>query len=459
MATRRDRRGHARRRIPRIALDQHRGRDRGARSQAHARHLIATAQGGLPAGVALAAAKRFGTPLYLYDLARLRADARSVATAFPDPWLRLYSLKANGLPPLVREIAASGFGANAVSRGEISLARRAGLEPAQIALEGIGKTSSDLALAARLAADRTPLLWVSLESADDAAALASFVSRKARVDVLVRVNPGVAPETHHSLAVGAPDAKFGVSPEELGAVIGAGGGPNGPLRWRGIHLHVGSQLGAVDAWRSAFRVGLRLLELNRASLPDFDTLDAGGGFPAPMNDADAESIPGAALFAQETARELRELPAQSRPKRLAIEPGRSLVAGSGWLVGRVLHLRDREPTLVVLDAGMTELIRPALYGAIHPMRALTSLGRPTEGLATDSTLVRVDGPICESTDTIGVATLPPLERDDVVAIGMVGAYGSAMFSSYNGRPRPAEVGWDGERLTLLRRRGSLTSLP
>ncbi len=410
-------------------------------------------------GPALAAAKRFGTPLYLYDLARLRADARQVADAFPDPWIRLYSLKANGLPALVREIAAAGFGANAVSSGEVSLARRAGLAPAQIALEGIGKTTADLTLAARLAHDGTPLLWVSLESTDDAAALAALATGKPRIDVLVRVNPGVAPETHHSLAVGAPDAKFGVSPEELAAVIDAGGGPNGPLRWRGIHLHVGSQLGAVDAWRSAFRVGLRLLELNRAALPHFDTLDAGGGFPAPMNDADSDSIPGAALFARETARELRELPAKSRPKRLAIEPGRSLVAASGWLVGRVLHVRDREPTLVVLDTGMTELIRPALYGAIHPMRAITSLGRPTEGTDADSTPVRVDGPICESTDTFGMASLPPLARDDIVAIGTVGAYGSAMFSSYNGRPRPPEVAWDGEHLTLLRRRGSLASLP
>ncbi len=408
---------------------------------------------------ALAAVKRFGTPLYLYDLARLRADAAAVATAFPDPWVRLYSLKANGLPPLVTEIAAAGFGANAVSSGEIALARRAGLAPRDIALEGIGKTSGDLRLAARLAADRTPLLWVSLESAEDAAALASLASKKARVDVLVRVNPGVAPETHHSLAVGAPDAKFGIAPEELADVIAAGGGASGPLRWRGIHLHVGSQLGAVDAWRSAFRVGLRLLELNRATLPDFDTLDAGGGFPAPMNGTDADSIPSAALFAQETARELRALPAKSRPKRLAIEPGRSLAAASGWLVGRVLHVRDREPTLVVLDTGMTELIRPALYGAVHPMRALTSLGRPTTNDDAAATMVRVDGPICESTDTFGMASLPPLQRDDVVAIGMVGAYGSSMFSSYNGRPRPAEVGWDGDRLTLLRRRGSLAALP
>jgi diaminopimelate decarboxylase len=384
-----------------------------------------------------------------------------VADAFPDPWLRLYSLKANGLPALVREVTTAGFGANAVSSGEVALARRAGLPPSRIALEGIGKTSVDLYLAARLAADRTPLLWVSLESAEDAAALASLASKKSRVEVLVRVNPGVVPETHQSLAVGAPDAKFGIAPEELPAVIDAGGGPNGPLRWRGIHLHVGSQLGAVDAWRSAFRVGLRLLKLQRATLPDFDTLDAGGGFPAPMtdSDADADAVPGAARFARETARELRALPAAARPRRLAIEPGRSVVASSGWLVGRVLHVRRRDPLLVVLDTGMTELIRPALYGAVHPMLALTSHGRPTDGSGADSTLVRVDGPICESTDTLGMATMPQLARDDLVAIGTVGAYGSAMFSTYNGRPRPPEICWDGQRLVTWRRRGSLASLP
>lgn len=385
--------------------------------------------------------------------------------AFPDPWLRLYSLKANSLPALVHEIKSAGFAASAVSSGEINLARRAGLPPDRIALEGIGKTTADLALAAGFAAAGEPLLWVSLESVEDAATLARLVRdasprrRPIRVDVLVRVNPQVTPETHRSLAVGLPDAKFGVPAEELPAVIEAGGGPDGPLRWRGIHLHVGSQLGAVDAWRSAFRIGLRLLELQRATLPDFDTLDAGGGFPAPMTDSDADVVPSAARFAQEAANELGEMAVAARPRRLAVEPGRAVVAGSGWLVGRVLHVRRREPTLVVLDTGMTELIRPALYGAVHPLLALTSLGQPTDGDGADSTMVRVDGPICESTDTLGMATLPPLARDDLVAIGAAGAYGSAMFSTYNGRPRPPEVAWDGTRLRLLRRRGTLAALP
>ncbi len=253
------------------------------------------------------------------------------------------------------------------------------------------------------------------------------------------------------------NSKFGILPEELPAVIEAGGGPDGPLRWRGIHLHVGSQLGAIDAWRSAFRIGVRLLELQRATLPDFDTLDAGGGFPVAMGDDD--SVPAPSRFAQAAQAELDAMPDGTRPARLAIEPGRAVVAGCGWLVGRVLHVRPRETPIVVLDTGMTELIRPALYGAVHPMRALTSLGRPIDDGAADLTSVRVDGPICESTDTLGFSDFPPLERGDLVAIGMVGAYGSSMASTYNGRPRPPEIAWDGERLTVLRRRGSLRSLP
>ena len=372
--------------------------------------------------------------------------------------MRLYSLKANGLPGLVREIAAEGMGANAVSRGELDLASRSGLPAKRTALEGIGKTQLDFARAADLAARGTPLLWVSLESAEDAAALAAeLVARNVRQDVLVRVNPQVAPETHHGLAVGAPASKFGVLPEELSAVIEAGGGPRGNLRWRGIHLHVGSQLGAVDAWRSAFRVGLRLLELQRARLRSFDTLDAGGGFPVAHGD-EADSVPSLARFAAEAAAELAQIPEAARPKRLAIEPGRALVAASGWLVGQVLHVRRREPPIVVLDTGMTELIRPALYGATHPMAALTSLGKPV-ALGAQLVDVRVDGPICESTDTLGEAALPPLERGDLVAIGMAGAYASSMFSTYNGRPRPAELGWDDGRLTVLRSRGRSSALP
>jgi diaminopimelate decarboxylase len=135
---------------------------------------------------------------------------------------------------------------------------------------------------------------------------------------------------------------------------------------------------------------------------------------------------------------LASIPADRRPARLAIEPGRALVARAGWLVARVLSVRDRGGPLVVVDAGMTELIRPALYGARHPIFALTSLGAPVAG-EPEPVATRVEGPICESTDGLGVHHLPSLRRGDLVAIADTGAYAASLSSTYNGRPRARQV--------------------
>ena len=154
---------------------------------------------------------------------------------------------------------------------------------------------------------------------------------------------------------------------------------------------------------------------------------------------------------------LDAIPADRRPTRLAIEPGRYVVARAGWLLARVLHVRDRGGRQVVLDAGMTELIRPALYGARHRIVALTSLGRAVAGGLRPGTgePAAVEGPICESTDSLGIHDLPPLRRGDLVAIADAGAYAASQSSAYNGRPRPPQVllAADGT-LSLGRRRGT-----
>ena len=246
----------------------------------------------------------------------------------------------------------------------------------------------------------------------------------------------------------------------MSAAIEAGGGFDGPVRWRGLHLHVGSQLGAVDAWRDAVRRGLALLALLGGGSEQLDTLDLGGGFPVgPIG----TPVPSPARFARELPALLAAIPGERRPARLTVEPGRFLVARAGWLVARVLHVRERGGPLVVIDAGMTELLRPALYGAHHPVVALTSLGRPADGAPLSGSVTdvptRVDGPICESTDAFGVHLLPALRRGDLVAIRDAGAYGSSQRSAYNGRPCPPQVLLEPDgRLVLVRRRGSLASL-
>jgi diaminopimelate decarboxylase len=394
------------------------------------------------------AAARHGTPLYLTDLAALDSAAAAVREAFPYPWVRQYSVKANDISEIVAEVTTRGFGANVVSRGEWAIARQAGVPNGRITLEGIGKTDADLRAAVRsTAVGRAPLAWVALESSDEAEALTRMARRaglgkrgRPALDVLVRLNPDVVPETIAGLAVGDGASKFGLTETEATGLVEwltTHGG--GAIRPRGIHLHVGSQLRAVDGWRDAVRRGLAVVGLLRGSLPGFDTLDVGGGFPVLPLD---EPAPGPERFAREFPDLLEAVPEDRRPTRLAIEPGRALVARSGWLVASVLHVRERGGRQVVIDAGMTEIIRPALYGARHPIVALTTLGRPIgpdAGVAGPVEPTRVEGPICESTDALGTHDLPPLRRGDLVAISDAGAYAASLASTYNGRPRAPQV--------------------
>jgi diaminopimelate decarboxylase len=402
------------------------------------------------------AAVRFGTPVFVTDERALDDAAAAVRTAFPDPWVRQFSVKANDVPGVVREIARRGFGANVVSSGEWAVASAAGVPNDRITLEGVGKSERDLRAAIGAAAAGRPLAWVAVESPDEADRLAHLARRaRTRVDVLYRLNPDVTPETRAGLAVGAGGSKFGMTEAELTRAVEAGvagSTADGGLRPRGIHVHVGSQLGAIDAWRDAARRALALLALVRGSVPEFDTADLGGGFPV---SARGEPAPDPARFAREIPALLDALPTDRRPNRLAIEPGRFLVARAGWLVARVLHTRDRGGPLVVIDAGMTELIRPALYGAIHPLIALTAAGRPVD-VAASAQATRVEGPICESTDHLGEHDLPALRRGDLVAIADAGAYAASLGSTYNGRPRaPQALLERNGTLRLLRRRGRI----
>lgn len=415
------------------------------------------------------AARRHGTPTYVMSVAALEAAADELREAFPDPWLRAFSLKANDQPAVVARLAAAGLDANVVSSGEWSAARRAGLPNARITLEGVGKTAYDLRAAVLAAAAGDPLRWVAMESPEELAALSAIAGRaglgsggRPPLDVLLRLNPDVRPETHAGLAVGLGAAKFGMTETELtGAVTALPEG--GPLRARGIHIHVGSQLGAVDAWRDAVRRGLAVLALVGAGRRDFDTLDVGGGFPV----GEPGAVPSPARFAREMGPLLEALPADRRPRRLAVEPGRFLAARAGWLVASVLHAREREGAdggairVVVLDTGMTELIRPAMYGAWHRVTALTSMGRPFDAAGSPGhpaavSPARVDGPVCESTDSLGTHNLPPLRRGDLVAIADAGAYAASMSMTYNGRPAAPQVLLEVDgRLVLGRRRGRI----
>ena len=237
-----------------------------------------------------AVARRFGTPLYVMDASALAQAAEQVERAFPAPWVLHYSLKANDLPAVTALLAERGWGANVVSVGEWELARAAGVAAGRTTVEGIGKTDADLAAVVASAAEGRGVRWVSVESRGELARLTELVSHRATdpatgkpaplpapIDVLLRLNPEVQPETSSDLAVGLPSSKFGMAADEARAAASDVTDPN--VRVRGVHVHVGSDLGDVVAWAVAGRRAVELLEELRTSHPHADTVDFGGGFP------------------------------------------------------------------------------------------------------------------------------------------------------------------------------------
>jgi diaminopimelate decarboxylase len=385
------------------------------------------------------------------QLASVERAARQVESAFPGRWTRLYSVKANDLPAIVGFMHRRGWGASVVSTGEWQHAREGGAGNSSVAFEGIGKTNAQLEYAVQEAAAGRPPLWLTVESAQEAAWLSEAAAHgglgrdgRPPLDILLRLNPEVRPETRPQFAVGAQASKFGMTQEDL-LSLACGGALDDPgLRLRGVHVHVGSNLNDVGAWSAAGLRAARLLADLRARLEagparlasaDLDTIDFGGGFPVPGEDAPAPDQFHAALI-----RALCEA-GLSLPPRPAIEPGRYLVGAAGWLVASVLHARPGRGRTqqAVLDAGMTEFIRPALYGSHHPAYALAAGNGADAGDGAGLCDTALEGPVCESTDSLGTHRLPRLDRGDLVAIERAGAYGASFTSRYNGRPPPAEV--------------------
>lgn len=382
------------------------------------------------------AAAIYGTPVYVLDVRAMELAAAAIEDAFPEPWIRQYSLKANDLPAAVELLAARGWGANVVSSGEWAIAQAAGVPASRTTLEGVGKTDVDLLAAIDQAVTGTPLRWVVVESADELTRLAQLhryrrdeVGHDVDLPVLLRLNPEVQPETSAGLAVGLAASKFGLSADDLAALAPA---PlwRGGLRLAGVHVHTGSSLRDVSAWVAAGTRAVQVLGRVRAAYAGPrtpDTVDFGGGFPA------YGAWPAPADFADALAIEL-DRAGLSLPATVAIEPGRAVVGAAGWLVARVLHTRQRGgQSQVVLDTGMTELIRPALYGSRHEVTALV------DHTPDDLAEVVVHGAVCESTDSFGVHPLPPLRRGDLVVVHEAGAYGASFSSRYNGRPAAPEV--------------------
>lgn len=350
-------------------------------------------------------AERYSTPTYVYDLDAIGDRVARLRAALPTAEL-LYAVKANPCGAVLRHLAAAGLGAEVISVGELARARRAGFPEGRILLGGPRQDPPLVAAAWGVG-------WVSLDNPSQWRGWQRFAAREGAPRFLLRLNPGLDPRTHEHLATGAARSKFGMPFGEL-AALGAALGEH----LAGFHVHIGSQITELGAYEPVFaQLGALLTRF-----PHADTLDLGGGF----------AVPGFAL--PEFSARVRAFLAQVPFRRLLLEPGRFLVAESGVLLTRVLHVKEGPVRHVIADAGMADLLRPALYGAQHPVRVL-------------------GGPLCENADRLarGVA-LPALTPGTLLAVEQAGAYGFAMASNYASSLRPAEVVVAGGEVRLARRR-------
>jgi len=390
-----------------------------------------------------AIAQAVGTPCYVYDLGRIRENYRRLRTAFSalDPMIH-YSLKANANLTVIKTLLAEGSGLDAVSGGEIYRALAAGANPAAIVFAGVGKTTDELsyALDQRIGC-------FNVESGQELERLnALAIDRQRTATVALRLNPAVEAHTHHHIATGHVTAKFGISEDEARTVL-SNMARYPALQIVGVHVHIGSQLESVAETETAARRALALID----SFPTLTRLNLGGGFPVPYN---GEPYPPIEAFAAA----LEPLLKDRIPDRLllGLEPGRYLVADAGALLVTVQYIkRINGQRVIVVDGGMTELIRPALYGARHPIQPLQAPEAETTIAGT-----AVVGPVCESADVLHPEALLPstLQPGDRLAVLMVGAYGATMGSNYNARLRPPEIVIDGDQWSIARRRETWADL-
>ncbi len=384
-------------------------------------------------GVPLRAiAETAGTPLYAYSAARVRHNVERLRRAFaPLGASTHYSLKANPSLALVRLLHNAGLGMDAVSAGEIARALTAGVDPARIVFAGVGKTAAEIAFALDAG-----IGWFNVESRDELRLLERLAGeRSARPQVALRLNPGIRAQTHEHIATGHLGAKFGLPAADTSALLDERGAyPH--LALAGLHVHIGSQLGDVAETVEAVRAAQAVA----ASHPDVRTLNIGGGFPVRYTADDR--VPTPDDFAQALAPLLEGW-------RVLIEPGRALVADAGVLLVTVLYVKEQDGRrFVITDGSMTDLLRPALYGAVHEVVPLNQASE-----AAERAPAIVTGPVCESADVLHRAALLPLLRaGDRLAVLTVGAYGMAMASNYNLRTRPPEVLVEGDTWRVIRRR-------
>lgn len=378
--------------------------------------------------------EQYGTPLFVYSKATIIEQYRLLASALSEvnP-LICYAVKANTTGAIIAILAREGAGADVVSGGELYRALRAGIPASKIVFAGVGKTLSEIEYAIQ-----TGIFLFTVESIAEAVRISSVAKGLGTVArVMLRVNPEVDANTHHYITTGTHENKFGISLSEISSAFDYVTGLPA-IEVVGIHMHIGSQILNVDPFVKAVSRITDLCSELKGKIKSFRYIDVGGGLGIAYRPDEKDMALGS--YASAVVPIVKKIGLS-----MIIEPGRFLVGNAGLLVCEVQYIKkSRNEYFIIVNAGMNDLIRPALYDAYHHVLSVRK---------TDST-VRGDlvGPVCESADFFAQdRELPAVSEGDLLAIAGVGAYGSVMSSNYNSRPRAGEVLVDNEDVYLIRK--------
>lgn len=386
-------------------------------------------------------AAKVSTPFYLYSYKTLMDHYRKLKSAFkPVNSLICFSMKSNSNLAVIRALVKNGAGLDVVSGGELYRARIAGVNPKRVVYAGVGKRPDEIYDAIRFG-----ILFFNVESEDELGEIQRIAAQLGKkVNVAIRINPDVIPKTHKYIVTGKGETKFGLDFDTVHKIFNSGWKyPN--LNIRGVHIHIGSQILNAAPFEKAIEKTLLFLKERNISV---DYFNIGGGLGIMYS---IENPQTAASFAK------RVLPLLKKSHlKIILEPGRFISGNSGILVTRVVYTkRTPRKKFIIVDSGMSDLIRPSLYEAYHKIVPV----QVDEDSSRTSERVDVVGPICESGDFLGKDRLLPLmNRGDLLAVMGAGAYGFAMSSNYNSRPRPSEVMIIGKKFYVTRRAESYRDL-
>ncbi len=387
-------------------------------------------------------ADTYGTPLYIYSRSYMRSQYEQLVEAMKDvDPLVCFSVKSNSNIATIKTFVDMGGGCDIVSGGELFRALRAGADPSKIVYAGVGKTVKEIEYALN-----EDILFFTVESEGEAERISECAQRLGKVGrIAFRINPDVDPKTHKYTSTGKKENKFGLDIERTERAYRTASELSN-IEISGMHMHIGSQLLSMEPFAEALeRVKDFCIKL-KSEYETFRYLDIGGGIG--IKYAPEHKEVSMRDYAEKVLPILKEL-----GLKVVLEPGRSMVGNAGILVARVQYVKDNPlKKFIVIDAGMNDLIRPALYQAYHEII-------PVDEDITNKVTGDLVGPICESGDFLAAdRELPAVQPGDLVAALSAGAYGFTMASTYNSRPRPAEVMVDGDNSFVISRRESLDDL-